>query len=247
MTEGCGQKIGPYDCCTIITGDAKELAPAIPDESVDLIFTDPPFKLSQAYTANADADNLIAVSSIWPVAAQMSRIIKPGGYCMLFYDTRILPLALEVMRWAGWKYLRGLTFYRRWGNANKLYGWMSTSDFLLLFRKPSDEPYQFYSKDWRHDTYLKSGPEPEAMGHLAQKPIDCVSHIVGHLADSGALIVDPYVGTGTTAVAAKMLRRHYLAFEIDPDVAERARERVRNTQPPLFVVQPEQMAMQDAD
>ena len=41
--EGCGNKIGPYDCCTIVTGDAKELAPAIPDESVDLIFTDPPY------------------------------------------------------------------------------------------------------------------------------------------------------------------------------------------------------------
>ena len=40
-----------------------------------------------------------------------------------------------------------------------------------------------------------------------------------------------------------MLGRHYVAFEIDPNVAERARERVANTQMPLFVPEPEQMEM----
>jgi len=42
---------------------------------------------------------------------------------------------------------------------------------------------------------------------------------------------------------AHQLGMHYLAFEIEPDVAERARERVRNTQPPLFVMEPEQTEM----
>jgi len=43
LNPDCHNFIGPYPCCSIITGDAKELAPAIPDESVDLIFTDPPY------------------------------------------------------------------------------------------------------------------------------------------------------------------------------------------------------------
>lgn len=240
-------KLGPYllgpnnENQGIYTGDARELAKAIPNESVDCIVTDPPFKLSQTYTANVDADNLSAVSSIWPMAHSLYRVAKPGAYFTMYYDTRILPLALEAMRWAGWKYLRGLTFYRRWGNANKLYGWMSTSDFILLFRKPADVPFRFYSDDWRHDVYIKSGPEGFDGGHKAQKPILDVLHLVTHLTPPDGLVIDPYCGTGTTLVAANAASRHWLAFEIDPDTADLARKRVRETQPPLFVPRPEQM------
>lgn len=58
------------------------------------------------------------------------------------------------------------------------------------------------------------------------------------------LYFEPFCGGGTVPAVCKMLGRNYLAFEIDPPTAERARERVRNTQPPLFVVQPEQAAME---
>ena len=66
--------------------------------------------------------------------------------------------------------------------------------------------------------------------------MDCFSAV-------GEVIVDPLCGGGTTPAMCVQLRRHYLAFEIDPEVAGRARERVRNTQPPLFVMEPEQLEM----
>jgi len=49
---------------------------------------------------------------------------------------------------------------------------------------------------------------------------------------------------GNVKIAAKALNRKYLAFEIDPDVAETARQRVRQTQPPLFVLpEPQQLSL----
>jgi len=57
-------------------------------------------------------------------------------------------------------------------------------------------------------------------------------------------VVDPFTGGGTVPAVCKMLGRQYLAFEIDPATADTARERVRNTQPPLFTVLPEQTAME---
>ena len=57
------------------------------------------------------------------------------------------------------------------------------------------------------------------------------------------VVLDPFCGGGSTIEACTLLNRNYIAFEIDPDTAEMARERVLNTQPPLFVPEPEQMEM----
>ena len=59
-----------------------------------------------------------------------------------------------------------------------------------------------------------------------------------------AVILDPFTGGGTVPAVCKMLGRNYIAFEIEPATAEAARERVLNTQPPLFVLEPEQVEMQ---
>ena len=58
------------------------------------------------------------------------------------------------------------------------------------------------------------------------------------------IVVDFFSGWGTTAFLCKMFGFNYIAFEIEPDVAEMARERVLNTQPPLFVLEPEQTEME---
>ena len=77
--------------------------------------------------------------------------------------------------------------------------------------------------------------------HVTQKPVALYYNVIART--PGDVVFDPFVGSGTSAMASKMLGRHWLAFEIEPDVAEMARERVRNTQPPLFVPEPEQMEM----
>ena len=58
------------------------------------------------------------------------------------------------------------------------------------------------------------------------------------------IVVDFFGGGGTVPAVSKILARPYLAFEIDPGTADLARERVRNTQPPLFVQEPEQMKLE---
>lgn len=216
---------------TIYHGDCLVGVSALGDASIDCVVTDPPFKISQTYTANVDADNLIAVSAIWPASHEVFRVVKDGAYFAMFYDTRILPLAIDAMRWSGWKYLRGLTFYRRWGAANKLYGWMSTSDFILLFRKPSDVPFAFYSDDWRHDVYIKAGPEAEGFDHAAQKPLDDVTHLVRHLCPADGVVLDPFMGTGTTLRAARLLGMKAVGIDIDERSCEIAAERLSRVFP----------------
>lgn len=214
--------------CELHHGDALDVLRRFPDGCVDSVVTDPPYKLSQEYSSNADPDNLLAVASLLQVAPEMFRVAAPGALCAMFYDTRILPLALHAMKDAGWKYLRALTFYRRWGNAHKLAGWMSTSDFILIFAKPG-EPYRF-GGDWRHDVYVRDKKEPTPFGHPAQKPLDAMRHLVGNITPVGGTVLDPYMGSGTTGEAALLGGRNFIGIELSQHFHTIASERMASVE-----------------
>lgn len=196
-------------------GDCLDVLAGMPDASVDAIVTDPPYKLGQAYSANVDADNLLAVSGFWEVARELHRVTKPGGIAAIYYDTRILPLCIETMRRAGWTYLRGLTLYRRWGSASVVAGWMSTSDFILIYARPGAK-HKFYGKT-SHDVYTRTGPEAFSSGHPAQKPLEITRSIVQRVTPPGGTVLDPYAGSGTTVEAALLEGFRCVAIEREGD------------------------------
>ena len=215
---------------TITCGDCLEVMQGIPDKSVDMVITDPPYKLSQSYSSNVDADNLLAVSAIWVVSQELLRVSKPGAICVIFYDVRILPLCLDSMRRAGWQYLRTLTLYRRWGNAHQLHGWMSTSDHILVFCNPAGKP-RFNGK-WKHDVYIKDKPETETTGHPAQKPLSCFEHIIENCSTEGGSVLDVYMGSGTTAIACINTGRNYIGIEKEEKYCRIAEERIHALRSP---------------
>ena len=224
--EGCCRKIGPYPCCSIITGDAKELAKAIPDESVDLIFTDPPYSL--------DSVDLYG----W-VAEAGSRLLKDDGFVLAMaggmYLDRIFELMGGHLRFF-WKYEIGLTGWAAgvlWPYGNTRVNIVTRCKPLLAYCKgralPRTSTLGLFSGSGEDKRFHAWGQDEASTRYY----IDCFSAV-------GDVVVDFFCGGGTTAAMCTQLRRHYLAFEIVPEVAEEARERVRNTQPPLFIPQPEQ-------
>ncbi len=66
----------------IICGDCVEELRKLPDNSVDLILTDPPYKLSQKYGTSVDADNLMAVASLKTLLPEVSRVLKKGRFAL---------------------------------------------------------------------------------------------------------------------------------------------------------------------
>lgn len=211
----------------LIQGDCLEKMKDIPDGSVDCAIFDPPYKLSQKYTTSVDSDNLLAVSSIYPSAIELSRIVKKGNFACVVYDNRILPLVLDAFKNAGWKYTRCLTFYRRAGSASNMCGWMSTSDLILLFQNGSGK-LNFYGK-CSHDVYVKDKLEKEGFGHPAQKPIWLMEDLIQRLSKENDTILDPFMGSGTTGVACKNLNRNFIGIELDPTYFEIAKKRIEET------------------
>ena len=215
---------------TIYHGDCREILPGL---KADSVVTDPPYKLSQEYGSSVDADNLMAVASIAWIAPLLLKAVKPGGLAAVFYDTRILPFALDVFRKSGWRYTRNLTFYRRWGSACKMHGWMSTSDFVLLFQSPGDKE-RYYGQTF-HDVFVKQGPENNSYDHPAQKPVEFVSQVVQTITQPHGMVLDPYMGSGTTLVAAKLLGSRAIGIEIEERYCEIAAKRLSHEALPLEV------------
>jgi site-specific DNA-methyltransferase (adenine-specific) len=70
--------------------------------------------------------------------------------------------------------------------------------------------------------------------HPCQLPIHLLERIVLMSTDPGDVVLDPFLGTGTTAIAAKALGRHYVGIEIDPEYVEIAKQKLKQVQPSKY-------------
>lgn len=202
----------------IVTGDARELAQAIPDESVDLIFTDPVYDRIDDYR--------------W-LAETAARVLKPDRACLAFCGIGCLPETVAALgtalsyRWTMPHLTPGTGGYCDMGPSR----WMCCLWFDKGRTVPSPRLY---------DVAFTNGVVD---WHIWRKNPLALQRMMNSWTDANDLILDPFTGGGTVPAVCKMLGRNYVAFEIDPDVAEDARQRVQNTQPPLFVLEPEQEEM----
>ena len=225
----CRSYLGPYllgpndENQGIYTGDARELAKAIPDESVDLIFTDPVYQNIEDYR--------------W-LAETAARVLKPGCDFLVYYAQFHLVETIDALRVSldvRWpcveKRMLGATGPRIW-----TYGLQTYALALLWCSK--GKPRTLSST--RTDYTLRL---PQSLNHAWSKNTTGTTSWITRYSEPGDIVWDTFCGGGSIESACKLRNRRWLAFEIDPGTAERARERVRNTQPPLFVMEPEQAVM----
>jgi DNA modification methylase len=217
--------LGPYALNSIITGDARELAQAIPDNSVDLIFTDPVYQNIEDYA--------------W-LAETAARVLKPDRACLVWCGIGFLDLTIEALktrlayRWQGIWYISN-------GMKRADMGFCNYSPFLWM-EKGRSKPFKPVA-----DIAMVAIPDPgnarNHQNHKWEKQIGVIKRYLEAFACSGSTVVDFFTGSATIPVVCKMLGLDYWACEIDPPTADRARQRVEMTQPPLFVMQPEQAVM----
>jgi DNA modification methylase len=221
-------KLGPYTLgyndepeCGIYTGDAKLLSEAIPDESVDLIFADPVYDRIEDYE--------------W-LAETATRVLKPGCSVLAFCPHVMFESAIAFKR-AGLE-LNPLLEHYNPGALGRMFKYrlqMNLIPCLWASKGRAVSKWQFLQA-----LSIASG----ARGHLWGKAHGMIFYRMQKFTDDSAIVFDPFTGGGTVPAVCKQLNRSYLAFEIEPETAVLARERVRNTQPPLFVLDAEQQAME---
>jgi site-specific DNA-methyltransferase (adenine-specific) len=211
----------PYyadESVTLWLGDALDILPTIAAGSVDCCVTDPPYVIGAVSAGNmaskaggwADMMN----SSLWFTEwyGMVRRTLRHNSSFWSFCNWRSLPVVMKSALSAGLPVTSLMVWDKEWIGPGGSQGLRPSYELCALMAQPGFAiPNRGVADVWRHKT---GGHKPD--GHPAQKPIALVERILRVAAvPVGGLVLDPYVGSGTTAVAAKALGLRCIAIEAE--------------------------------
>jgi DNA modification methylase len=231
---------------TLIQGDALKVLPTIPSDSIDLILTDPPYNVSKDATPiydtrvkngkrviqlNAEWDKFEEeefLSMMYKFIDEVKRILKPSGTFVCFTSDKYLSYLRNYINNIGMVYRQTCI----WVKSNPV-PQMRKVKFMH-----STEFFFFANKEKGHDSFRwELGERPnvfyhpilggkERLNHPTQKPIWLIKELVSYFSKEEDIILDPFLGSGTTMEAARDLKRNCIGIEIDPKYIEMTKKRL---------------------
>lgn len=208
--------------------DCLEGMKQMPDNCVDLVVTDPPYFLpvqsyvgtrGKSYQGRTLADTSVLRGYFERVFEELNRIVKPTATYYVFCDGQSYPIFYVVM-FPFCKYVRPIIWDKMisyngytWRHQHELIAWGELDESL---RVPTGDG----------DIIKCRGVLQDERTHPAQKPEEVVKKLIAKHGKEGDLILDPFMGSGTTAVAAKQLGRRFIGFEINPKYVDICNQRL---------------------
>lgn len=223
-------------------GDCLELMKDIPDGSIDMVLTDPPYGTTQCKW-----DTVIDLELMWK---DLKRITKDNGAIILFGNqpfTSILGASNVKQLKYSWIWQKSSATGHL--NAKKM-PMKSHEDILVFYKKPptyNPQGLKDYGKEVTRGNngkcYGKSGTKntQEKTGyprtiqsfksegktvHPTQKPVPLMEYLIRTYTNEGETVLDFTMGSGTTGVACKNLNRNFIGIELDEKYFEIAKERI---------------------
>jgi len=211
--------------------DCLEFMKEMPDESVDLIITDPPYGVDYDGGSNNHREKLIGdkdTSLYIKIIPELYRITrKGGGGIYLFYTSSLSHLILPHLDKMNYQIL---IWYKKHFSFNMGAKFKNSYEPILYLKKP---PFKFRGGNNQKDVFVYSKNSVNLF-HPTQKPLSLIENLVFLSSDENDIVFDPFLGSGTTAVAAKLLKRNFIGIEISPEYCEIARKRIQVQTMPLL-------------
>ncbi len=226
---------------TVYHGDCLELLTAFPPDSVDLIFADPPYFLSNdGITCHAGrmvsvnkgdwdrsrgADTNHEFNKAWLFLCQ--RVLKPNGTIWVSGTSHVIHSVGYAMQQLEFKLLNDITWVKPNPPPNLSCRYFThATETLIWAAKSRKSKHTFHyklMKELSGGKQMKSvwkipPPEPEEKRfgkHPTQKPLRLLERILLAASNEGDLVLDPFLGSGTTALAALRLRRRVVAADLE--------------------------------
>lgn len=209
-------EIGPL---TLYHGDAFDILPDLAGQA-DLIVTDPPYKLSSGGSRSdmggifhpdhyANDGELMDVIVWADLGGPLYRACKPDADAYVMTNDANLMNAMCGLTGAGWKRHGTLPWVKESPNRTRYY--MNTCEFTLYLWKGR-------ARDIREGGTLQHFicQRPRTGRHPTEKPVEMMATFIRNSSDPGDLVLDPFMGSGTTLEAALQLGRRAVGIELDP-------------------------------
>jgi len=216
--------------------DALEGLKQLDDESIDLVVTDPPYNVlrSNKNLEKADwdhfktLDDFLLFTKKW--MGECYRVLKKNSVLYTFWSQKYMkefwnleqPFAIKRMIiWHHPNCTKGFN--------SREYLWTYDPIFYCIKGKGHKFNGSFLQKD-NVDVFKFATPQTnykkDKQVHFLQKPLELVKKLIKNSSDEGDLVLDPFMGSGTTAIACLELNRRFIGFEINPDYVEMAYRRI---------------------
>lgn len=209
----------------IIHGDCLEVMREMEDKIADAIVTDPPYFLPATHynvrsgTSRSLTDLGILEHYFKSFSDEARRVLKDNGFAYVFCDGQSYPVFY-------------VTFYKHFRNIRPLiwdkqvsingYAWRHQHE-IIMFCQSQESP----SVPTGDGDILKHRAEPiKQREHLAQKPAGLIGRLIDKTTPKGGVVLDPFIGSGTTAIAALNTGRFFIGIEKEEKYVEIARKRI---------------------
>jgi site-specific DNA-methyltransferase (adenine-specific) len=195
----------------IYNEDCLETMKRMPDKSVDLVLTDPPYGLGFQYIQFTDTQQNLKnlVDIFMPEVLRIAKLVvlTPG-----INNINLYPKPNWILSWT----YRGGANYSAWG--------FNCWQPILVYGK---DPYLRDGLGCRSDVIDDNIPAKKN-GHPCPKPESFIKKLILRVSTKETdIIYDPFMGSGTTAVACKQLKRSFIGSEISPEYCKIAEQRLR--------------------
>jgi site-specific DNA-methyltransferase (adenine-specific) len=235
---------------TIILGSSEKMQ-EIPDNSLHLMVTSPPYNVTKEYDDDLSLPEYLRL--LRQVFTETYRVLVNGGRACVNVANLgrrpYLPLADFISRMMleiGFR-MRGEIIWHKGAGAGVSMAWGSwqsaanpvlrdVHEYILVFskgsfsRKKPAEQENTISKEqfmeWTKSVWTMSPESAKKVGHPAPFPVELPYRLIQLYTFKGDVILDPFMGSGTTAVAALQVGRKYVGYENDPEYLKLAEERI---------------------
>lgn len=206
----------------------------MPDASVDIVFTSPPYNVGLAYIAYDDNREWNEfIDWLTSVYKEIERVLSDGGRIYSVLSDKLLFDLKPIQDKLGLTFVQILTWCKPnlCGGTSRISGdWNFLTEHILLFRKGKRTPMQNGNSN-THSYFVIATPQSnfkEGRFHPAQFPISLPDRILSRT--PGDVVLDPFMGTGSTGLASIRNKRNFIGIEIDPNYFSVAEKRVKEAQ-----------------
>ena len=218
----------------LLQGDCLELLRNIPDKSIDLVVTDPPYEIQTQGAGiykQADKQYVKELNGMKDgfdekVLDEICRVLKKINVYFFCSQKQIIPLLDYFVKGkkCNWNIIC-------WHKSNPVPAcgnkYLTDTEFILFFREKGVRVYGEFKTKFTYYVTPLNQKDKKLFGHPTIKPLNIVQNLIINSSKRGDLILDPFMGTGTVGVACNYTDRNFVGIELEERYVEIAEKRIK--------------------
>ena len=231
----------------IYQGDCFDKMLEFEDETFDMIFADPPYFISKAsWDVSKGLNEDFEFHKRW--LTECKRLLKPNGTLWvsgIYHSIYPVGFALQLL---GYHLLNEIVWYKPNALPNTICNCFTASHETLIWARKNEKAKHCFNysamKNGEFPNDILKNPQKQMRSvwcipfphqrekqfgrHPTQKPLELMRRIITASTNAGDLILDPFMGSGTTGLAAVELGRRFVGIELEPEYVDLARRRIES-------------------